>query len=637
MESIPFNAEVGKVLKIVINSLYTDKDIFLRELVSNASDACDKLRYMIVQGLNDNLLVSSDTEFRITISMDKKNKILFVQDNGIGMNKEDLIKNLGTIAKSGTQQFLSELSNKNSKDNFSDQGSLIGQFGVGFYSVFMVADKVVVESKKIGEKQGYRWVSNGEDSFYVEESDLDFSNGTRICIYLKKDAVEYLDKFKIEHIITTYSEYIMFPIEFVNDNGDKEQLNSGIAIWNKPKAEVTPEQHQDFFRSVAHVGGSPWMVMHNKNEGTIEYTNLLYIPSVKPFDLFHPDRKCSVKLFVRNVFVTEDNVKLIPQYLRFLKGVVDCKDLPLNISRETLQQNVQINKIRKSLVKKVLSCLKKSLEKNCEEYTKFWENFGAVLKEGLCEATDTESRETLMGICRFYTTFSGGKLDSIDNYISRMAENQKYIYYFIGSNIDSMMKSPQIEGFLSRKIEVVLLTDPVDDFWTTVISEYKDKKLMSVTNSSVDLDNVDDNSSEEGDVVEDDNKENYDSEPMNILIKYIKKVLGDDVAEVKISKKLTDSPICLAIKDGGMDMRMERFLIEQKQLNYKTPKIFEINPSHPLITKLADIYSRKGESFGLSQYIRFLFDLSCVSEGENLSDIPSFVERSISILSEVLN
>ncbi len=474
VEELKFSAEVGKVLSLVVHSLYTNKDIFLREVISNASDACDKLRYLFC---SDQSLMEAGEELRIVISVDRDRRELTVRDNGIGMSRKELIDNLGTIASSGTQRFLEEF--KGGKAQGCD---LIGKFGVGFYSVFMVATDVVVESCKAGEKVGHRWQSSGDGVFSVSTIEGDVSRGTKVILTLREDEFDFLDKFRIEHIVTTYSDHVGYPIYLIASDGTEEKLNSGVAIWTKPKDEISESEHMEFFRSISHIGSNPWMVIHNKNEGTIEYINLLYVPSVKPFDLFHPDRRCSVKLYVNRVFITEDNVQVIPQYMRFLRGVIDSSDLPLNISRETLQNNMVIEKIKASVTRRVLTSLREKADSDPVSYKTFWENFGPVLKEGLCEAMDTESRESILSVCRFYSSNSKeGELISLGDYISRMKPGQEHIFYLSGNDLESAMRSPQIEGMVSNGIEVVLLVDPVDDFWTSVVLEYKGVPFKSVT------------------------------------------------------------------------------------------------------------------------------------------------------------
>ncbi len=623
-ENLKFDAEIEKILNIVIHSLYTNKEIFLRELISNASDACDKLRYE--SQLDPNLLDSSD-ELKIIISTNKDKNELYIADNGIGMNRQDLIDNLGTIASSGTQKFLEAI--KNSKDS-SQTVELIGKFGVGFYSSFMVASEVIVESRKAGEEESWIWKSQGYGKYSISKLNDQITRGTKITLIIRPEENEFLDKFRIKNVVTTYSDHINSPVEFIDEEGKSERLNSKAAIWTKPKNDVTQEEHNDLFRSVAHVGGEPWMILHNKNEGVIEYTNLLYVPSIKPFDLFHPDRRCSVKLYVNKVFITEDNVQIIPQYLRFLKGIIDSPDLPLNISRETLQNNRVVEQIKKSLTKRVISELGKKAKENLEEYTKFWTNFGAVLKEGLCEAMPTDEREALLSICRFHST-SDDKLVSIDNYISRMKPEQEYLYYLTGNSLDSVKYSPQLEGFVSKGLEVLLFVDPVDDFWTSVVHEYKDQKFKSVTRADVDLDKFSPRKKDE----ENKSDEKKSEENTDSILQYFTKVLGNSVKSVKISKKLTDSPVCLAIDEGAMDLRMERFLREQKQLNYRTPKVLEINTKHPVIKNIMKSYAETGENQTLEDMVHLLFYQACIVEGEEMDNANLFAKRLNNLLDKI--
>ena len=430
-----FDAEVGRVLNLMINSIYTNKDIFLRELISNASDACDKLRY---QSISDPKLVEENTNFAITIQVRKEEKTITISDNGIGMSKEGLINNLGTIAHSGTQKFLEQLTNNKKADM-----QLIGQFGVGFYSAFMVADRVEVITKKAGEQDTYLWASNGKGEYSIEKSDEDYARGTKIVLKIKDSEEEFLEPYRIRHIIHTYSDHVAFPIELIDNEGKKEVINKASAIWMRNASEITQKEYEEFFRHVSHFPGKPWMTLHNKIEGMVEFTNLLFIPDSKPFDLFHPDRKTRVKLYIKRVFISEEGNDLIPPYLRFLRGVVDSEDLPLNISRETLQNNRIVQKIRKSIVKKVLSSLKTKAEKEPKEYEKFWNNFSEVLKEGLCESP-LEEKELLLEICKFHSTHSQENLVSLDEYINRMIDEQKDIFFKWGQS--SITKKPPTIG-----------------------------------------------------------------------------------------------------------------------------------------------------------------------------------------------
>ncbi len=615
-ETLKFDAEVGKVLQLVIHSLYTNRDIFLRELISNASDACDKLRYQSL--INSNIL-GEDSELRIKVSYDKKKKTITIEDNGIGMSRQELIENLGTIARSGTQNFIKALS-----DNKDTNIELIGQFGVGFYSSFMVADEVEVISKSAtSSDNAYIWISKGDGEFTIEPYEGEFKRGTKITLFLRKKEEEFLDWFRLEHIIKTYSDHVAFPIELTGEEGKNKIVNSASALWLRPKSEITEEQYKEFFKATAHEPGDPWMIIHHKAEGKLEFTSLLFIPSHKPFDLLHPDRRCRIKLYVKRVFITEEGVKIIPQYLRFMRGVVDSEDLPLNISRETLQHNVLIDKIRNAITKKILSELKKKAEKEPERFIEFWEKFGGVLKEGLCDSM--EPRDDILEVVRFYTTISPTKPVSLEEYIGRMKNGQEHIYYLTGDDIESMQKSPQIEGFKKRGIEVLLLTDPVDDFWVNVVHDYKKKELKSVTRSGSDLERI---ASEKNA----DNEDKVDESEIATLIAYFKSVLGDAVQDVKASTRLTESPVCLAVDEKAMDIRMERFLHSQMQIPGRSSKILEINPNHKIIKKIAQIIKEQGNTTSLEDLVFLLFDQANIVEGEEVKDPTAFSRRMTELL-----
>ncbi len=606
-----FDAEVGKVLQLMIHSLYTNKDIFLRELISNASDACDKLRY---QSIEKPEISSSDLKIEVLINKD--GGTVTVRDNGIGMSKQDLIDNLGTIASSGTQKFINQIS-----ENPKADVSLIGQFGVGFYSAFMVGDNITVITTKAGTDDTYQWQSNGQGEYSIAKADEKHPAGTSIIIKLKDSEVEYLEKYRLRHIISTYSDHISFPIELTDENGKTEKVNTASALWTRPKSEITDEQYNEFYHHVAHQPDTPWLRIHNKVEGTLEFTNLLYIPSTKPFDLFHPDRKSRVKLYVKRVFITDEGVKLIPTHMRFLRGVVDSEDLPLNISRETLQHNAVIDKIRKAVVKKVLSELKAKAKDDEKSYNQFWQNFGEVMKEGLCEGA-MEDKEQLLEVCRFNST-KADSMTSLDDYISRMLDTQEQIYYITGDNLDALKKHPQLEGFAKRGIEVLLLADHVDDFWVHVINQYKNKELISINSASIDLDTIKKVDREEKEV-----KENKS------VTEYIQKVLGEQVKEVRVSTKLVDSPSCIAIPQGAMSIRMEKYLIDQKQLKVASAKILEINMGHPIVQKIAADVEKNNTSSDTEDLVYIIYDQACVLEGENLKDPQGFMKRLNKIISQ---
>lgn len=619
-EKRKFDAEVGKILDLMIHSLYTDKAIFMRELISNSSDACDKLRYL---SQTDPLLVADDPNLQITVQIKADQREIIVRDNGIGMDKQDLIENLGTIARSGTQNFINNLSGDAKKDNM-----LIGQFGVGFYSAFMVADHITVTSQKAGQSAAYTWHSKGCGEYTVTDANTEFSRGTEIVLHIKEGEDDYLDHFRLKHIVKSYSDHIAIPIYFFDANGNNQiQLNSASALWTRPKSDITDEQYLEFYKNLSYSTDNPWLIMHNRNEGSVEFTNLLFIPSTKTFDLFHPDRKRRVKLYIKRVFISDENIDLIPHYLRFLRGVVDSEDLPLNISRETLQHNPTLEKIRNSITRRVLAELKKKKDESMEDYSKFWTNFGGALKEGLCEAAT--DHEKLLEICIFRSALHD-KMISLDEYIASCKDTQKTIYYFSGDNLTKLQKHPQMEGFLTKDIDVLLFTDTVDDFWPNVNGKYKDYEIKSVTRSDIDLAEfaspADTNNSE---TKEDPKIASYDT-----LIEYFKNTLGDLVKDVKISKKLSSSPVCLAVQEGSMDIRMERFLIEQKQLVKSSAKILEINPKHKIIEKIYQNLSENNSNYDL--LVKLLFDQACIIEGEPVYDPSGFAHRLDEVLEKIV-
>lgn len=616
-ETHQFGAETGKILKLMIHSLYANKDIFLRELISNASDACDKLRY---EGQKNSALLKDHGDFMIQIEANEEANTLTITDNGIGMDKQDLIDNLGTIASSGTQKFIEHATGDKEQDV-----QLIGQFGVGFYSSFMVADSVTVISRKAGDTQAYQWHSEADGTFSIEEISQEKPAGTSITLHLKEEYKEFTDKFRLQHIIKTYSDHITFSVELTDSEGEITIVNEGSALWARPKNQISEEQYQEFYKHAAHLPDSPWLTLHNKVEGNLEFTNLLFIPSSRPFDLYHPDRETRVKLYVKKVFITE-NADLLPRHLRFVRGVVDSQDLPLNISRETLQHSSMLHKIRLNLTKKILSELKKKSEKSPEEYRKFWENFGPTLKEGLCEAGDT-TREQLLEICRFQSVNSDGKWISLQDYLDNMQENQEHIYFFSSDSPEKAINSPQLEGFKKRGLDVLLLTDSVDDFWINVNHEHQGKELVSITRSGLNLDqkSSDDADNENAEEAKKEAKETADkaAEKHKPLIDFIKETLDGKILRAELSYRLTDSPVCLTVQEGAMDSRMERFLLSQNQLASAAPKILEINPDHALIRYL----SQNIDSAEAKDLARTLFDLACILEGEPISDTGAFNKR----------
>ncbi len=615
-EKLSFQAEVSRLLDIVANSLYSNKEIFLRELISNASDACDRLRYAAI---TQPALTAEDSEYQIALSLDKKAGSLCVADNGIGMNRDDLIQNLGTIARSGTAAFAEALEQK------SDKLSLIGQFGVGFYSAFMVADQVEVLSRRAGEPQGWCWASDGKGEFTVTPAEDAPPRGTRVKLHLRKDSRDFLDDARLREIVKTYSDHIAIPIVLAADgkaNGEAERLNSAAAIWTRPKSEISDEQYKEFYHHVGHGFDEPWLRLHFKAEGVIEYTGLLYVPSVKPFDLFDPARKHRVKLYVKRVFITDDCEDLLPPYLRFLRGVIDTEDLPLNISRELLQHNPMIAKIRKAVIKRVLGELKKKSEKAPDDYASFWENFGAVIKEGLYE--DSDQREALLKLARFRST-AGDGLVSLADYLNRMKEGQEAIFYITGDELDSLAKSPQLEGFAAKGVEVLLLTDPVDEFWLPAVAAFEEKPFRSVTRSGTELGKI--KSTESDEAAKGDSEDQDESAGLDALLAFVKLTLKDEVKDVRSSERLTESAVCLVSDEGDLDIHLERLLQQHRQLDVTAHRILEVNPKHALIRRLAERVGETGAGDDLEAAAHLLLDQARILEGVPLPDPSGFARR----------
>ena len=620
-EKLDFQAEVTKLLHIVANSLYSEKEVFLRELISNASDACDRLRYLALTHPN---LTANDPEFRIHIEVDKKARTLSVIDNGIGMDRDELIANLGTIARSGTTRFLEEMPEDESK---SDGVNLIGHFGVGFYAAFMVASEVTVDSRKAGEDQSWSWVSDGLGSFTVAEDSRD-ARGTTVTLKLKKGEDEFLDEARLRNVVKTYSDHIALPILF--GGAEDAPLNTASALWTRPKKDITDEQYTEFYHHVGHVFDDPWLTLHAKAEGKIEYTFLLFVPTTRPLDLFDPQRKGRLKLYVKRVFITDDCDELVPSYLRFLRGIVDCEDLSLNISRELLQNNPLLVKIRKALVKRVLNELGKKAEKVPEEYAKFWENFGAVLKEGVYE--DTDQRGTLLELARFRSTQPADDWVSLKAYIGRMKDGQDEIYYIAGEDAESLRRSPQLEGFVSKGLEVLLMTDPVDEFWIGGIGVYEEKNFASVTRGSIDLGKFDTVTSEG----QAEKSEPAKEEGVNGLIALLKLNLDERVKDVRASDRLTDSPVCLVADEGDVDMHLARLLKQHQQVDQISARILEINPRHELIKVLAESLSKEGAADALADAAELLLEQALILEGEPLPDPAGFSRRLTGVMAKGL-
>ncbi|VAV91706.1 Chaperone protein HtpG [hydrothermal vent metagenome] len=618
VEKHGFQAEVSKLLHMMVHSVYSEREIFLRELISNASDACDKLRY---EALTKPELTKDDPDFKVTITLDEKNSRLTLSDNGIGMNHDDLISHLGTIARSGTGAFMDKLSGDDTQDI-----NMIGQFGVGFYSVFMVSDDITVISRKAGEKESWSWHSDGIGEYTLTPAAKE-NRGTDIILHIKDDAKEFLEEFRIRSIIKTYSDHIAIPITLVmeKDGEEKaEKINEGTALWVRPKSDITAEQYKEFYHHVGHAMDDPWLTLHYKAEGKIEYTVLMFIPSQPPMDLFDPARKTRSKLYVKRIFITDDCEDLIPSYLRFMRGIVDSEDLPLNISREMLQNNPVLNSIRTAVTKKILSELEKKAKKDADAYAVFWKSFGPVLKEGIYE--DFGRRDQLMKLARFESTDTEG-LQSLDDYVGRMKDGQENIYYITGDNPEAARRSPQLEGFKAKGIEVLFLTDAVDDFWLQMVPEYEGKKFQSVTRGTADLDDKKD---------DDDKKDKKNSPEIDALIGLLKSNLEGAVKDVRLSNRLTDSPVCLVADEGDMDIHLQRILKQHQQLDQTTLRVLEINENHPLIKAIAAKATGKGAIDALKDASNLLLDQARIMEGELPADPAAFAGRLSAIMTSGL-
>ena len=605
-EKYEFQAEVGKVLDIVVNALYSHSEIFLRELISNASDAADKLRY---SALTHPDLMKDHGAFEIILKPDKSAKTLAVIDNGIGMNKEELIQNLGTIAKSGSAEFAAHLTGDSKKDM-----NLIGQFGVGFYSAFMVASKVEVFTRKAGDSTGWHWTSEGSGSFTIDE-DKKTPTGTNIVLHLKKQFEEYLDPMRLRFIVKQYSDHVSIPI--ILENGkDRETLNSASALWTRPKAQITEEQYRDFYRALTHNFDDPWLTLHYNAEGIIEYKALLFIPSKAPFDLFQPDKKRGLNLYVNRVFISDEVEELLPHYLRFVKGVIDTNELPLNVSREMLQHTPVLAKIRKGIVTRLLESMKKKME-DADAYNAFWKDFGIVFKEGLYE--EPENVKKIAPLCRFYSSKVDG-LTSLDEYIGRMVNGQKNIYYITGDDLTVLRNNPSLEGFAAKGIEVLLLTDPIDEFWPQVFNEWDGKKILSVTEPDKDF--------EEIKALDKNDAEALTDSLQTLLIAKVKEILKDQISDVQMTNRLNKSPVALKAANGQMSIHLERLMKQHgQQQSFASTRILELNPRHALIRKLGQAVFDKAPDEKIADAVWILYDEARAIEGEPLQDPAGFMEK----------
>ena len=620
-----FKTEVRQLLDLVIHSLYTKKEIFLRELISNASDAIDRAKF---EALTDKDIEVSDDDWKIRIEPDKDARTLTISDNGIGMTTEEIERNIGTIANSGTSAFLKELQDAKQTAN----AEFIGQFGVGFYSAFMVADKVTVRSRRAGSDQpAVQWESDGEGKYTVSDCEKD-SHGTDVIVHLREDMLSYLEEWEIRRIVKEYSDYISFPITMdvvrkkeAENEGDPETetveevvLNSMKSIWKQPKDEISDEEYKEFYKHISHDYSDPLEKIHFNAEGVTEFNALLYIPSQAPFDMFMRESHRGIHLYVKNVFIMDDCRELIPEYLRFIRGVVDSSDLPLNVSRETLQDEAVIHRIRKSIVGRVLKTLKDMQENNVEEYRKFYVQFGPVLKEGL--HADFANREKLQELLLYYSTETeDGKPTSLRDYVDRMPSEQKEIYYISGESRDKVAKSPHLEAFKKRGYEVLFLTDAIDEWVVNSITEYDGKQLKAVDRGDLDLGDPEGKEEREKD------RENASKE-FKKLIKHIEKKLGDDLKEVRISDRLTDSPCCLVADEHGMNAHMERIMRAMNQELPENKRILEINPDHDLIERMNDMVKAGSNTEQVDDYVDLLYNQALLTEGSAPKDPARFAK-----------
>lgn len=603
----PFQAEVSELLHLMVHAVYSETDIFLRELVSNASDACDKLRY---EAIASPALLGEGDALKIRIIPNKTGGMLTIADNGIGMERQELIDHLGTIARSGTKAFVSKL--KEAKDGLG----LIGQFGVGFYSAFMVAEKIVVVSRRAGESDVWTWTSSGGSGFEIarasDEEAARVARGTEIVLHLKDDAKKYLEAFESERIVGAYSDNILFPIELVPEEGEPRQINSASALWQRSKSELSTEDYKKAYQQIASAFDDPAMTLHYRAEGRYSYAVLLFAPSTKPFDLFEPNRKGRVKLYVRRVFITDD-ADLLPGYLRFIRGVVDSEDLPLNISREMLQNNPQLVQIRKAVATRVINELENLAEKDADNFAKIWDAFGAVLKEGIYE--DFERREKLLALSRFTTTT--GEKRALKDVVADFKPNQTEIYYLVGDSIERLKSSPRLEAATARGIEVLLLSDPVDAFWTSMQTEFEGKPLKSLSQGDLNLDlipRVDE---------KDETKKDEPEADEAATIAVIKAALGERVSDVKASTRLTSSASCLVADSQGPSRELERILAQQNR-GMRTKPILEINLRHPMVTAItrAQAGSKTVDDLSL-----LLLEQAQILDGELPEDPAAFAAR----------
>ncbi|HET9920098.1 MAG TPA: molecular chaperone HtpG [Ktedonobacteraceae bacterium] len=617
-ETLGFQAEVTQLLNLMAHSLYSNKEIFLRELISNASDAIDRLRF---DALSQPELYEHDPDLKIRVAYDKQARTIMVSDNGIGMSRDEVIANIGTIAKSGTREFFQSLTGDQQKD-----ASLIGQFGVGFYSSFVVADRVTLTTRRAGLEptEAVRWESNGQGEYTLENVER-ASRGTEIVLHLREGEDDLLSGYELRSIIRKYSDHITVPVVMKSEEKDKDEeevVNRASALWTRPKSDISEQEYNEFYKHLTHDFEDPLAYVHSRMEGNYEYILLLYLPAHAPFDLWTRERHHGVKLYVRRVFIMDDAEKLMPRYLRFVRGIIDSSDLPLNVSRELLQHNRMINTMRSSAVKRVLGMLTDMASNDKEKYATFWSEFGQVLKEGLLE--DHANRETLAKLLRFATTTSGSATQdvSLEEYVGRMKEGQDKIYYLVADSFAAAKDSPLLEIFKKKGIEVLLLSEPVDYLWTTELNEFNGTALQSVSRGELDLSKIG------GEQAQEEEKSQKSVEETRGLLERMKSVLGEKVKEVRTTTRLTTSPACLVVDEYGLDPSLKRLLQSAGQTIPMDKPILEINPDHPIITKM----SNETDEQRFSDWTYVLFDQSALSIGEQLEDPISFVNRLNALL-----
>ncbi|ART61951.1 molecular chaperone HtpG [Kushneria marisflavi] len=614
-QTLGFQTEVKQLLHLMINSLYSNREIFLRELISNSADACDKLRY---RALESDALYEGDPELRVEIEFDHDARTVTIRDNGIGMNREDVIANLGTIARSGTAEFLKQMSGEQQKD-----ARLIGQFGVGFYSGFIVADEVVVRTRLAGtaQDQGVEWRSKGEGEFTIVDIER-AAHGTEIVLHLKEDALEFADEHRLKGLVRKYSDHIEVPVRMptVQESEDDtevtvtwETVNEAQALWVRPRTEVTDDEYKAFYKHVAHDFSDPLTWSHNKVEGKLEYTSLLYVPSRAPFDLYQREGARGLKLYVQRVFIIDDAEQFLPLYLRFVKGVVDSNDLSLNVSREILQQDPQVEKMKGALTKRALDMLSK-LSKDSDAYQNFWNQFGGVLKEGPAE--DHSNREKIGGLLRFASTHTdtSAQNQSLADYVSRMKEGQQGIYYIIADSFNAARHSPHLEIFRKKGIEVLLLSDRIDEWLMTHFTEFDGKSLIDITRGDLDLGDIDSEEEKQA--------QQESAKAKEGLAERFREALGDQVQEVRVTHRLTESPACVVLPENEMGYQMRRLMEAAGQPVPEVKPILEFNPDHALVARLE---SSEGEAF--TDLAHVLFDQAVIAEGGQLDDPAAYVRR----------